>query len=43
LLTLDHPWIQEYFNGPRGRAAHVAQQQTIRPDKVMDKPAKAGE
>ncbi len=21
LLTLDHPWIQEYFNGPRGRAA----------------------
>jgi phospholipid/cholesterol/gamma-HCH transport system ATP-binding protein len=22
LLALDHPWIQEYFNGPRGRAAH---------------------
>ncbi|MDR2125089.1 MAG: ABC transporter ATP-binding protein [Desulfovibrio sp.] len=21
LLRLDHPWIQEYFNGPRGRAA----------------------
>jgi phospholipid/cholesterol/gamma-HCH transport system ATP-binding protein len=21
LLQLDHPWIQEYFNGPRGRAA----------------------
>lgn len=21
LLTTDHPWIQEYFNGPRGRAA----------------------
>lgn len=21
LLTLDHEWIQEYFNGPRGRAA----------------------
>ncbi|MDT7933805.1 MAG: ABC transporter ATP-binding protein [Sphingomonadaceae bacterium] len=21
LLTLDHPWIQEYFRGPRGRAA----------------------
>ncbi len=21
LLSLDHPWIQEYFNGPRGRAA----------------------
>lgn len=22
LLALDHPWIQSYFNGPRGRAAH---------------------
>ena len=21
LLALDHPWIQSYFNGPRGRAA----------------------
>ena len=21
LETLDHPWVQEYFNGPRGRAA----------------------
>jgi phospholipid/cholesterol/gamma-HCH transport system ATP-binding protein len=21
LLELDHPWIQEYFNGPRSRAA----------------------
>jgi phospholipid/cholesterol/gamma-HCH transport system ATP-binding protein len=21
LVALDHPWIQEYFNGPRGRAA----------------------
>ena len=21
LLASDHPWIQEYFNGPRGRAA----------------------
>ena len=24
LLELDHPWIQEYFNGPRGRAATAA-------------------
>ena len=24
LLALDHPWIQEYFNGPRGRAATEA-------------------
>lgn len=25
LIALDHPWIQEYFNGPRGRAALTAQ------------------
>ncbi len=25
LMQLDHPWIQEYFNGPRGRAALTAQ------------------
>ena len=24
LLALDHPWIQAYFNGPRGRAAEAA-------------------
>ncbi|MDZ7587881.1 MAG: ABC transporter ATP-binding protein [Parasphingorhabdus sp.] len=24
LLALDHPWIQEYFNGPRGRAVKAA-------------------
>lgn len=23
LLATDHPWIQEYFNGPRGRLAHA--------------------
>jgi phospholipid/cholesterol/gamma-HCH transport system ATP-binding protein len=26
LLELDHPWIQEYFRGPRGRAAVATQQ-----------------
>jgi phospholipid/cholesterol/gamma-HCH transport system ATP-binding protein len=26
LLALDHPWIQEYFNGPRGRAAIATQE-----------------
>lgn len=25
LLQVDHPWIQEYFLGPRGRAAFAAQ------------------
>jgi phospholipid/cholesterol/gamma-HCH transport system ATP-binding protein len=39
LLALDHPWIQEYFNGPRGRAASTARLRA----KAMDKPAKAGE
>src|SRR6476619_4934997 len=24
LERLDHPWVQEYFNGPRGRAARVS-------------------
>lgn len=24
LETLDHPWVQDYFNGPRGRAARQA-------------------
>lgn len=23
--TIDHPWIREYFHGPRGRAARTAQ------------------
>ncbi|WP_174296431.1 ABC transporter ATP-binding protein [Sphingomonas bacterium] len=27
LLALDHPWIQQYFRGPRGRAAVATQQQ----------------
>ena len=39
LLALDHPWIQEYFNGPRGRAAKVSQSRAS----AMDKPAKAGD
>ena len=39
LLALDHPWIQEYFNGPRGRAASTARARA----KAIDKPAKAGE
>ena len=31
LLALDHPWIQEYFNGPRGRlAAGAAKQDMIK-------------
>ncbi len=26
LLALDHEWIQDYFNGPRGRAASAAEE-----------------
>ena len=33
LLALDHPWIQEYFNGPRGRAA----KDSLERAKAMDK------
>lgn len=35
LLKSDHPWIQEYFNGPRGRAAHASAGANT---KSMDKP-----
>ncbi len=28
LMESKHPWIQEYFNGPRGRAAHASAQVT---------------
>ncbi|MBD3729003.1 MAG: ABC transporter ATP-binding protein [Sphingomonadales bacterium] len=37
LLALDHPWIQEYFNGPRGRAALASKARA-----KMDKPATGG-
>jgi phospholipid/cholesterol/gamma-HCH transport system ATP-binding protein len=44
LLKLDHPWIQEYFNGPRGRAAAVAQGAVaLRDAKAMDKSREAGD
>lgn len=38
LLESDHPWIQEYFNGPRGRAAQAS---TAR-SKSIDKRDRAG-
>jgi phospholipid/cholesterol/gamma-HCH transport system ATP-binding protein len=39
LLKSDHPWIQEYFNGPRGRAVQA------RPEhgKSMDSQGQTGE
>ncbi len=45
LLATDHPWIQEYFNGPRGRAAKDSQnrmQHHVTPaadTKALDNPA----
>ena len=38
LLKLDHPWIQEYFNGPRSRAAQAAEDRA----KSMDNDDKGG-
>jgi phospholipid/cholesterol/gamma-HCH transport system ATP-binding protein len=36
LLALDHPWVQEYFNGPRGRvAADAADKNARRPAPAM--------
>jgi phospholipid/cholesterol/gamma-HCH transport system ATP-binding protein len=29
LLALKHPWIQEYFNGPRGRAAAASYEHEV--------------
>ncbi|MFZ1741613.1 MAG: ATP-binding cassette domain-containing protein [Pontixanthobacter sp.] len=47
LLATDHPWIQDYFTGPRGRAAQAAKKrESIRPmssaSRAMDKTRKAG-
>ncbi len=43
LLALDHPWIQEYFNGPRGRAAKASMDRAKAHDiNGMDKPGQAG-
>ncbi|MDE8652635.1 ABC transporter ATP-binding protein [Novosphingobium album (ex Liu et al. 2023)] len=42
LLALDHPWIQEYFNGPRGRAARETKDRQLTREGAMDKPDKAG-
>lgn len=39
LLASDHPWIQEYFNGPRGRAAEQSQQRA----KAMDNAGATGD
>ncbi len=34
LLALDHPWIQEYFKGPRGRAATATLEHKQRTEQV---------
>lgn len=39
LLASDHPWIQEYFNGPRGRAAQQSQKRA----KAMDNAGATGD
>lgn len=42
LLQTDHPWIDEYFNGPRGRAARDAQGRNAVAGKALDKSAPGG-
>ncbi|MES2754361.1 MAG: ABC transporter ATP-binding protein [Pseudomonadota bacterium] len=37
LLALDHPWIQEYFNGPRGRNATAARDREAAEAKTPDR------
>ena len=37
LLETDHPWIQEYFNGPRARAATATHERGKESDKSLDK------
>jgi len=39
LLEAEHPWIQEYFNGPRGRAAKTTQERHA----AMDNSGKGGD
>jgi phospholipid/cholesterol/gamma-HCH transport system ATP-binding protein len=39
LLDRDHPWIQEYFNGPRGRAAQIGFARGEANGKSVDKPS----
>ena len=39
LLDNDHPWLQEYFNGPRGRSASATD--TAAGAAVSDTPAEA--
>ena len=40
LLDNDHPWIQEYFNGPRGRAAQIGFARAEGNGKSVDKPSR---
>lgn len=36
LVLLDHPWVQEYFSGPRGRAASAALKRGSAPEGHRD-------
>lgn len=42
LLKTDHPWIDEYFNGPRGRAAQASRDRNAVAGKALDKSAPGG-
>ncbi|MHA7819263.1 MAG: ABC transporter ATP-binding protein [Erythrobacter sp.] len=42
LLETRHPWIDEYFNGPRGRGAHVAHELNARREAAGKAPDDGG-
>ncbi|MBC2670442.1 ABC transporter ATP-binding protein [Novosphingobium piscinae] len=42
LLATDHPWIQQYFNGPRGRAARDSRARAGAAADMVDKSAAGG-
>jgi phospholipid/cholesterol/gamma-HCH transport system ATP-binding protein len=42
LLAMDHPWIQEYFNGPRGRAARDSNARAASDSRAVDSRASGG-
>ena len=42
LLKTDHAWMDEYFNGPRGRAPRAAQSRVAEKGKALDNQAQGG-
>jgi phospholipid/cholesterol/gamma-HCH transport system ATP-binding protein len=41
LLAIDHPWINEYFSGPRGRAARRGHDKHNNPQPHLHQPGRS--